>query len=711
MSTSGHPPPLRVILVEDSADDAELILRALRPLRRSIESRRVEDAEGLRRMLREFPPDLILSDFSMPRFDGIDALGIASELAPGVPFLFVSGTIGEERAIEALHRGAADYVLKDNLARLPSAASRVLESMAEQARRRETERALRASEERFRSVSETTEEWIWECDTETAVTYSNGAIEQLLGIPVHEALGQRVTEWLCPEDRALVEARLPEIAAEGKGWRRWVLRFRHADGSQRWMESNAAPVLDEQGRLVGYRGADRDITDRVEREAKLEFLAYHHPVTGLPNRVALGELLAERAGRADQLVAAMLPSRYYDFVSSRGREFAEELLCAIANRLVDLLPADALVAQLGDQSFLFAIDRAEAVEAATAGAVRDAGAPGDASGLEEAVDYIRRIEQVLAEHPYEVAGEQVHVAARIGVAVSPEHGTDALSLERHAEAALSEAIRRREPIALYHRSQRERIEQAIALERDLRGALQRGEFELFYQPKYRVHGQQLCGAEALLRWRHPRRGLVAPGEFIPVVEQTGMMVQIGDWVRREASAQAARWRERGMPGLCIAVNVSAMELRQPGFVESCQQLLQAHPNDPLIEIELTESLLMEDLQHSIRVLQALRDSGGRIAIDDFGTGYSSLNYLTRLPVDAIKVDRSFIAQLAQSADAVSMVSNVIQLAHSLGLEVVAEGVEDEEQAKLLRLLRCDTMQGFLLGRPLPTAEFERLLFD
>src|SRR5690606_28807468 len=185
----------------------------------------------------------------------------------------------------------------------------------------------------------------------------------------------------------------------------------------------------------------------------------------------------------------------------------------------------------------------------------------------------------------------------------------------------------------------------------------------------------------------------------------------GDWVRSEAASQASRWRERGMAGMRIAVNVSAMELRQPDFAARCEAVLGEHAADPVLEFELTESLLMDDLQRSIHVLQQLRDCGTTIAIDDFGTGYSSLNYLTRLPVDALKIDRSFVAQLAQSADAVSMVSNVIQLAHSLGLEVVAEGVEDEEQAKLLRLLRCDIMQGFLFGRPLPTTEFERLLFD
>ena len=684
--------PLRVLLVEDSPADAELIQRALRPIG-ALEVRRVDGEVQFLELLQGFRPQLILSDFSMPGFSGLRALELARERLPGVPLLFVSGTIGEELAIETLRRGAADYVLKDNLARLPSAARRVLDNAAEQARRLEAERALRASEERFRTVADTTEEWIWEMDRHGRLVYSNAGVERVLGRKVEDVIGQYAVAWMHEEDRASVEQRLPEMFGEGRGWRGWTLRWHHADGGIRWLESNAAPCFDEHGGVCGFRGADRDISQQVEREARLQFLAYHNAITGLPNRTAFRELLAARLEQGPQLVATLQPANFHDYVSSRGREFAEQLLSAMGERLAGLLPRDAVLAHLGEQSFAIALPLQ------------------DAQPEPQALRQLHDIERALREQPTRVDGESVHAGVCLGVALSPQHGEDALSLERNAETALSEATRKRESLAVYDQRYRQRVEQWIALERDLRGALEREEFELHFQPKYRVQGQQVSGAEALLRWRHPQRGIVSPLDFIPVVEQTGMIVELGEWVRRTAMAHAVRWRERGMGGLRIAVNVSARELHQPDFVQRTVAMLKPQADDQLLDLELTESLIMDDIQHSIGVLDALRDCGARISIDDFGTGYSSLNYLARLPVDALKIDRSFISVLAQSADALALVSNVIQLAHALGLAVVAEGVEDEEQAKLLRLLRCDEMQGYLLGRPMPAQQFEALLFD
>ena len=692
MSDPAHP-PLRLLLVEDSPADAELIQRALRPLERTLHVRRVADEPDFLDALERFQPELILSDFSMPGFSGMRALEIASQRSPAVPLLFVSGTIGEELAIETLRRGAADYVLKDKLARLPSSARRALEAAAEQARRREAERQLQVSEERFRTVADTTEEWIWEMDRQGRLVYSNASVERVLGRGVAEVIGQYAIGWMHAEDRARVEERLPEMFAARRGWRGWTLRWFHSDGSVRWLESNAAPCFDEHGEVCGFRGADRDISTQVEREARLQFLAYHNAITGLPNRIAFRELLAARLERGPQAVAALQPTRFHEYVGSRGREFAEGLLGALGERVRSLLPEGGMLAHLGEQSFAVAVPVADG--------------EGEAGSLALA----RSIERSLREQPTLVDGEAVHAAVCIGLALSPQHGSDALALERNAESALSEAIRRREAVGIYDQRYRQRAEQWIALERDLRGALERDEFELHFQPKFRVQGQQLCGAEALLRWRHPQRGLVSPAEFIPVVEQTGMIVQLGDWVRRTAMAHAVRWRDSGMGGMRIAVNVSARELQQADFVQRSVETLAPQAEDQLLDLEITESLIMDDIQHSIGVLDALRDCGARIAIDDFGTGYSSLNYLARLPVDALKIDRSFTSVLAQSADAMALVSNVIQLAHALGLTVVAEGVEDEEQAKLLRLLRCDEMQGFLLGRPMPAEQFEKLLFE
>jgi EAL domain-containing protein (putative c-di-GMP-specific phosphodiesterase class I) len=240
-----------------------------------------------------------------------------------------------------------------------------------------------------------------------------------------------------------------------------------------------------------------------------------------------------------------------------------------------------------------------------------------------------------------------------------------------------------------------------------RAALHAEQFELYLQPKFDARNRRLSGAEALLRWRHPERGLVSPAEFIPILEETGLITQAGYWVMATALRLLARWRTDGRDLLRVAINVSARELRQEGFIERCTELLDLAHADHGLDIEVTESLLMDDMTQNIRVLDALRELGCQIAIDDFGTGYSSLNYLARLPADVLKVDQSFTAQIATSPEMLALVTNIIGLAHSLNLKVVAEGVEGEEQEKLLRLLRCDELQGYLLGRPMPIADFER----
>jgi EAL domain-containing protein (putative c-di-GMP-specific phosphodiesterase class I) len=303
------------------------------------------------------------------------------------------------------------------------------------------------------------------------------------------------------------------------------------------------------------------------------------------------------------------------------------------------------------------------------------------------------------------------VDLRAGLALYPDHATDAEALERSAMAALAEASRRGVSIHAFNDEMRGRASAWVRMEQDLRRAIDAGEFELFHQPKFDARHHRLVGAEALLRWRHPERGLVSPAEFIPVLENTGLIVPVGRWVMAEALRTATEWRAAGHPRLRIAVNLSARELRHPRFIDQCRELLSPFAGDPPLDIEVTESLLMDDLDQSLHLLDALRDLGCSVSIDDFGTGYSSLNYLARLPVDEIKIDQSFTAVLTQSPETLALVTNIIGLAHSLSLRVVAEGVEDEEQGKLLRLLRCDQLQGYWLGRPVPAAEFRAALLD
>jgi PAS domain S-box-containing protein len=857
-------PPLRVLLIDDSPADVELNTRALRELDRPFHTRVVSTELALREALHEFEPDLILSDFSMPGFSGQQALAIAGRLAPDTPFIYVSGTIGEELAIEAMQRGAADYVLKDNLRRLKPAIERALTAAAQQRERQAMQRALRASEERFRAIVETTEDWIWELDRDCALTYSNGAVEALLGYPPEELVGRRTHELIVAEDRDQVQAVLPVLVAQGRGWRNWMLRWRHRDGSTRVLESNARPLFDEAGRHAGYRGIDRDVTLRVQqarriekqariqallgahgnavlrardadelldltcrvavekggfvaavmarrgpdntlvlasahgdpdvvalvrsfgpidlageeathrfssralltgnkiitpdytgsdappdmREAmakagvraqvalpigsppwavlglfsglpqdvdaeemalydrltaeidyardfiakgeRLEFLAYHHPVTGLPNLTAFNERLVPMLDAGPHVVAMVELDRFRYFSDSRGRGFGDALLGALGARLQALLPAGTLLSHPGGGAFLHAQPFV--------------------GGLADAVAAEADVLARCVAEPVAVAGEQVNVRLHAGVLLAPAHGSSPAEIERSLVAVLAEAQARDLPVLGFDEALRRRALDAADIERDLRGALARQEFELYLQPKFHAASHRMVGAEALLRWRHPERGLVSPAAFIPVLEETGMILDVGAWVRARGLAIWSAWAARGAGAWRLAVNVSPRELRHADFIPQCAALLEPLGEHGL-DIELTESMVMEDIGKSVQVLNALRGLGCCIAIDDFGTGYSSLNYLSRLPADALKIDQSFTAQIAHSPDTLALVTNVIGLAHSLGLKVVAEGVEEEEQAKLLRLLRCDELQGYHLGRPMPLADFERKYLD
>lgn len=853
--------PLRVLLVDDSAADVALNVRAMNDLGRPIVTENVCTEAALREALLRFKPDIILSDFSMPGFSGQEALAVAREMTPDIPFIYVSGTIGEELAIEAMQRGASDYVLKDNLRRLQPAIERALLAAEQRRERQRMQSALRESEERFRAIVETTEDWIWETDLAGRIVYSNESIVKLLGRLPQDLIGRKALDFMYEEDRKQVEALMPDLMANHQGWTGWLLRWCHHDGSVRLLESTAQPLQDESGTLIGYRGIDRDVTLRMQQASKiqqlariqavlsahgnsvlrardanelldltcrvaveqghfkaaiisqsvpgnllamtnafgdeavigmltalgpallessseqerpsirafqqakrinipdysksdlpdflregakqagvaaqivlpigsppwavlnlfsstpqeydseeiallerltaeidyghdfiakserLEYLAYHNSVTGLPSRTSFAEMIGPRLESGPHIVVMVDIDRFRYYNNSRGRSFGDSLLRGVGARLMTLMPTDALFTHPGDDAFLFAYPSHD--------------------DIETAVNYVDSILQRCCELSFLVDGEEVSIALHASVMQAPAHGVNAEQIEQSLIAVLAEAQSRDQRVLAFTVEVRMRASTRADLERDLRSALPLGQFELFLQPKFNAASQRLTGAEALLRWRHPQRGLISPAEFIPVLEETGLIIEVGTWVRREGLAIWRRWHAQGHSGFRIAVNVSARELRHANFINECTTLLERTNREHGLDIEVTESMFMDDIGKCIRVLQALRDLGCKIGIDDFGTGYSSLNYLSRLPADVLKIDQSFTTAVALSPDTLSLVTNIIALAHSLKLCVVAEGVEEEEQAKLLRLLRCDELQGYLMGRPMPVAEFER----
>lgn len=1015
--------PIKVLLVEDAIEDAEILVRDMRKGGLDIVPRRVDNRVAFEAALEEFDPDLILADYSIPGFGGIVALQIVQQRRSDTPFIFVSGTIGEERAIEALKHGATDYVLKNNRARVVPSILRALNERQERRARRqaelereesdrrfrlfmrhmpgvvfledldgqfafinqegerilgrpaaeivrekinrffpfapapddkaagpmtrgtgqtidavqkvptvdgirsllfekfpipdldgktamlggialditkliEAEEAQAISEERFRSIADATQEWIWEMDAQGIYTYCNHAVTAILGYAIEEVIGTDGLEYLHEDERPAVIELRRAAAAEKRGWRNWVSRWRHKDGSgTRRLESNALPLFGRDGACVGFRGVDRDITERIEQhdkiarlsriqavlsginsaivrvhnqqdlfrevcriavdhgrfrmasislvahgaartepaawagfedgyfaaaaaapgnaeeddgvsgqalrqktpvvvndigadpglafrhealkrgyrslmalpllqqdeaigvltlhasepsffdqdevkllkdlaadisyaldhiasEARLAYVSYYDALTGLANRQLFFDrltLMMKNANSERRNLAVMVIDlrRFRNINDTLGRGAGDKLLKEFARRLLQTFGEAAAPARMSSDRFAVTIT--------------------DQRGLAMA----RRIESWVVDalvEPFVIEEVELRLAVKIGIALFPEDGESAESLFMNAEAALQRAKDTSDTYVFYSPEINARLARGLHLESRMRQAVENKEFALLYQPKVDLQTRKIIGLEALIRWRDPERGLIPPHNFISVLEDTGMIVQVGRWVIEQVVCDMRLWRECKLTVPRVAVNVSQVQLRRDDFVATVLEALGAGADEatgfdleiheglivkdtgarPLalpaganrsagVDLEITESLVAEDTEANMEKLRQLRAAGMRIYMDDFGTGYSSLSQIARLPLDALKIDRAFIMNMAENDEHMAIVSTIINLAKALHIEVVAEGVETEGQADLLRALGCDQAQGYLFSRPVPVEEIEKLL--
>jgi diguanylate cyclase (GGDEF)-like protein/PAS domain S-box-containing protein len=551
---------------------------------------------------------------------------------------------------------------------------------------RETTNAIEASEARFRDVADASSDWIWEVDVALHLTFISERYALVTGRPPEASLGMPIADLFHPGETS---DRWQEYLKDLEHWRPFrniVSLCEDANGIHRTVRLAGKPVLDRASRPAGYRGTATDITAEIEAGRRAQYLALHDPLTDLPNRTLLNERLEQAISgvsrRGDMAALLLLDlDRFKDVNDTLGHPAGDLLLKEVAMRLSACVREVDTVARIGGDEF-----------AIVQVGIKDAA---------EAQLLSQRLLE-LFETPLQLDGHEALVTVSIGIALIPADASIPGKLLQHADIALYRAKEEgRNTSRFFEPEMDARLQQRKAFERDLRLALSREQLEVYYQPKISLLNDELAGVEALVRWRHPERGLILPGEFIGIAEETGVILQLGEWVLRTACRQAAAWSN-----LQVSVNISPVQFRQPDLVQIVQNALQESKLAPhRLELELTESVLIQQPDAAAKLLDELKALGVRVAIDDFGTGYSSLSYLQRFHFDKIKVDRSFIWAISTEPTAAAIVRAVIHLASSLGMLTCAEGVETDEQLAALRSEGCSEVQGYLFGKPMPAPEF------
>jgi diguanylate cyclase (GGDEF)-like protein/PAS domain S-box-containing protein len=690
--------PQKVLLIHNDGAKAKLVEDALQ---NSIDGffnvEWVEScADGLRRLRIEGRERIaaILVSLFLPDSEGLNTFDRIFRLCPDVPILVLTNPEHENAAKLAVQRGAQDYLLESDLGSylLPKALRNMLE-------RSSNAESLFREKERAQVTLDSIGDAVVCTDVAGNVTFLNPIAEALTGWPALEAIGRpfiqvfRIINVLdhrhAIDPMALViETNKTRNLPEGS-----ILIRR--DGTESAIEDSTAPIHDRRGRVTGAVMVFHDVTQTRAMSLKMSHLAQYDYLTDLPNRLLLNDRLTQAisaAHRRLQPLAVLFVDvdRFKHVNDSLGHLIGDNLLLSIAQRLVaSVRGSDTVSRQGGDEFVILLSSIAHAEDAALS-----------------ALKIVRA-----ASLPHRVEQHDLEVTVSVGIGIYPDDGRDAETLVKNADIAMLNAKDSgRNNYQFFKSSMNEHALERQSIEGSLRHALERGEFVLHYQPKMDLGSESLTGAEALIRWRNPERGMLFPLDFIPIAEQCGYIVPIGRWVLREACRQRREWLDAGLAPVPIAVNISAVELRSNNFIEHVRAILQETGLEPqYLEFELTETAFMQDPQSTIAVLRAVKGIGIQLTLDDFGTGYSSLSYLKRFPIDALKIDKSFVRGLCTDYDDSKLVSAVINLGRSFHLQVIAEGVETREQFMALQAQNCAEGQGHYFQKPIAAEEFAKLL--
>jgi diguanylate cyclase (GGDEF)-like protein/PAS domain S-box-containing protein len=636
----------------------------------------------------------VMVDLSLAEGEELETFDKIFRASLHIPILVLSNPEHEDIAKQAVQRGAQDYIMEDRLDSY--SLSKALRNMVERTANAE---ALFVEKERAQVTLNSIGDAVISTDAAGNVSYLNQVAEAMTGWPSAEALGRR----FCDVFR-VIDGTNPERTVNPMGVAMQQNRsvglppgsiLIRRDGAQLTIEDSAAPIHDRRGRVTGAVIVFHDVTQARAMSQRMSYLAHHDYLTDLPNRLLLDDRLAQAMSAAHrhqgQLAVLFVDvDRFKHINDSLGHAIGDELLLSIAGRLVaGVRGSDTVCRQGGDEFVILLSTIAHAEDAALSA---------------------NKILTALGM-PHRINNYDLQITVSMGIGVYPDDGTDAETLVKNADIAMLNAKESgRNNYQFFKPNMNEHALERQSLESGLRHALERREFVLHYQPKMNFETESVTGAEALIRWRQPGRGLVLPEKFIPIAEQCGYIVPIGRWVLREACRQSRIWLNAGAAPLPVAINVSAVELRSKGFVQGVRAVLEEAGMDPrYLEFELTETALMQDPTSTITVLNEIKALGVQITLDDFGTGYSSLSYLKRFPIDALKIDRSFVRGVCMNEGDANIVSAVINMGKSFGLKVIAEGVETREQFLRLRAQQCDEGQGHYFLAPVTADEFVKLL--
>ena len=552
--------------------------------------------------------------------------------------------------------------------------------------------ALRQSEARWRSLTHLSSDWYWEQDEQLRFVRLDGRSSNQVGIQDDSFYGRTLWELdnTFVDDKLWREHRAQLQAHEV--FHNFEIQRRKPSGEWMWVSVSGEPIFDKQGQFAGYRGIGRDITAQKRAEAEIQRLAFYDELTGLPNRRLLMDRLeravtqSARKGTHGALLFLDLDN-FKGINDTLGHEWGDRLLTLVAQRITASVRASDTVARLGGDEFVLVLQGLQ---------------PGPTEAAVEAELVAQKVLQELSR-PYTLEDAVLYSTPSIGITLFRNQDPSVHELLKRADLAMYQAkAQGRNTLCFFDPAMQAAASARSALEGDIRLGIERNEFLLHYQPVVNAAGHRM-GVEALVRWHHPQRGMVSPGEFIPLAEQTGLILPLGQQVLRMACTQLAQWSQG--PDTCdwtVAVNVSAQEFRHPDFVKRVLDALrESGANAHQLKIELTESLLLQDVEDGIAKMRALREQGVGFSLDDFGTGYSSLSYLQRLPLDQLKIDQSFVRDVLTDPNDAAIACTIVTLAQSLGLDVVAEGVETEGQREFLLRNGCHQFQGYLFGRPVP----------